>query len=104
MHGSGRKRFVSRLEAKEIVMNKPNPYALSPTTLYVSQVGAFESYGFKIVIGRVTDVALSVTVKLTIVPFVPAHAIAAVTVNWPLVVRVSVEIVTRLPAEDAATL
>jgi hypothetical protein len=64
----------------------------------------FEGYGFEIVTGTVTEVALSVTVKLTIVPFVPAHAVAAVTVNWPLVVRVAVEIVRRLPFEDAAIL
>ncbi len=56
------------------------------------------------VTGTVTEVALSVTFKLTMVPLVPAHAVEAVTVNWPLVVRVAVERVTRLPFEDAVTL
>ena len=51
-----------------------------------------------------TEVALSVTFRLTIVPLAPVHAVAAVMVNWPVVVRLVVEIVTRFPFEDAVTL
>ena len=64
----------------------------------------FERYGFEIVIGTVTEVVLSVTLKLTSVPFVPAHVVAAVTVNWPSTVNEVVEMVTRFSFEDAVTL
>ncbi len=64
------------------------------------------NYGFETVTGTVIEVAVSVTVKFTtvLVPLVPAQLVRAVTVNLPSVVKVVVEIVTRLPFDDAVTL
>ena len=64
----------------------------------------FESYGFEIVTGTVTDVDVpSETVKLTTVPLAALHA-AAVTVNWPVVVNKGVFRETRFAFEVAVTL
>ncbi len=63
-----------------------------------------KNYGLEIVTGMVIVLAVSVTLKLTIVPVVPAQLVRAVTVNLPSVVKVVVEIVTRLPFDDAVTL
>lgn len=62
-----------------------------------------KNYGFEIVTGTVIVVVLSETLKFTTVPSDPAHEVLAVTANWPSVVSVVVESVTRLSFEDATT-